>query len=71
MEENSPAPSALVAEFRALHESGCFVVPNPWSVGSAVYLRHLGFRALATTSAGFAFSAGLPDEVRAVPGPAS
>ena len=47
--------------FRKLHESGCFVIPNPWDPGSARYLRHLGFQALATTSAGFAFSRGLPD----------
>jgi 2-methylisocitrate lyase-like PEP mutase family enzyme len=43
------------------------VLPNPWDVGSAVYLWHLGFKALATTSAGFAFSQGLPDSVSAVP----
>jgi 2-methylisocitrate lyase-like PEP mutase family enzyme len=47
--------------FRALHERGCFVIPNPWDAGSARYLRHLGFPALATTSAGFAFSQGLAD----------
>jgi 2-methylisocitrate lyase-like PEP mutase family enzyme len=47
--------------FRALHERGCFVIPNPWDVGSARYLQHMGFPALATTSAGFAFSQGLPD----------
>ena len=47
--------------FRALHERGCFVIPNPWDVGSARYLQHLGFPALATTSAGFAFSQGLAD----------
>src|SRR5688572_9610460 len=47
--------------FRALHERGCFVIPNPWDVGSARYLQHLKFPALATTSAGFAFSQGLPD----------
>jgi len=47
--------------FRALHEAGCFVIPNPWDVGSARYLQQLGFAALATTSAGFAFSQGLPD----------
>ena len=47
--------------FRALHERGCFVIPNPRDVGSARYLQHLGFPALATTSAGFAFSQGLPD----------
>jgi 2-methylisocitrate lyase-like PEP mutase family enzyme len=57
---------SAVAEFRALHESGCFVLPNPWDVGSAVYLQHLGFKALATTSAGFAFAQGLPDSVSAV-----
>jgi 2-methylisocitrate lyase-like PEP mutase family enzyme len=49
------------AAFRALHERGCFVSPNPWDVGSARYLQHLGFPALATTSAGFAFSRGWPD----------
>lgn len=47
--------------FRTLHERGCFVIPNPWDVGSARYLQHLGYPALATTSAGFAFSQGLPD----------
>lgn len=52
--------------FRALHERGCFVIPNPWDVGSARYLQHLGFPALATTSAGFAFSQGLPDSDAAV-----
>ena len=60
----SKSPTALVARrkaFRALHEGGCFVIPNPWDVGSARYLQHLGFPALATTSAGFAFSQGLPD----------
>jgi len=50
-----------IAAFRALHEKGCFVLPNPWDPGSAVYLEHLGFKALATTSAGFAFSQALPD----------
>src|SRR3954467_8580471 len=52
---------AAIAEFRRLHESGCFVLPNPWDVGSAVYLERAGFKALATTSAGFAFAKGLPD----------
>src|SRR5437762_4439559 len=47
--------------FRNLHETGCFVIPNPWDIGSARYLQHLGFKALATTSAGYAFSCGLPD----------
>jgi 2-methylisocitrate lyase-like PEP mutase family enzyme len=55
-----------IQAFRALHESGCFVIPNPWDVGSARYLQHLGFAALATTSAGFAFSQGLPDSDAAV-----
>jgi len=49
--------------FRKLHESGCFVIPNPWDAGTARYLQHLGFPALATTSAGFAFSRGWPDGV--------
>src|SRR5262245_65642109 len=56
----STQPSAIAA-FRTLHESGCFVLPNPWDAGSAVVLEHLGFKALATTSAGYAFSRGLPD----------
>lgn len=47
--------------FRALHKSGCFVIPNPWDIGSAKYLQSLGFKALATSSAGFAWSIGLPD----------
>jgi 2-methylisocitrate lyase-like PEP mutase family enzyme len=47
--------------FRLLHESGCFVIPNPWDVGSARLLAQLGFRALATTSAGFAWTLGRPD----------
>ena len=54
-------------QFRQLHESGCFVIPNPWDPGTARYLRHLGFRAVATTSAGLAFSRGLPDSDGAVP----
>ncbi len=49
------------AAFRKLHESGCFVIPNPWNIGTARYLRHLGFKALATTSSGLSFSLGLPD----------
>jgi 2-methylisocitrate lyase-like PEP mutase family enzyme len=50
-----------------MHDSGCFVLPNPWDVGTAVYLEHLGFQALATTSAGVAFSRGLPDATPALP----
>ena len=52
--------------FRTLHETGCFVIPNPWDIGSARYLQQLGFPALATTSAGFAFSQGLPDSEAAL-----
>jgi 2-methylisocitrate lyase-like PEP mutase family enzyme len=47
--------------FRKLHEAGCFVIPNPWDIGTARYLQGLGFKALATTSAGHAFSLGYPD----------
>ena len=47
--------------FAALHTSGCFVIPNPWDAGSARYLQSLGFQALATTSAGFAWSHARPD----------
>ncbi|KAA2237404.1 isocitrate lyase/PEP mutase family protein [Salinarimonas soli] len=61
----NPAPRR--AAFRALHESGCFVIPNPWDAGTARYLRHLGFKALATTSSGFSFSRALPDTDWAVP----
>src|SRR6516164_815107 len=50
-----------ITAFRRLHESGCFVLPNPWDFGSARYLRGLGFKALATTSAGAAWSLGSPD----------
>lgn len=55
------------AAFRKLHEAGCFVIPNPWDAGSARYLQHLGFKALATTSSGFSFSKALPDTDWAVP----
>jgi 2-methylisocitrate lyase-like PEP mutase family enzyme len=47
--------------FQQLHERGCFALPNPWDIGSAKYLERLGFKAIATTSAGFAFSRGLAD----------
>jgi 2-methylisocitrate lyase-like PEP mutase family enzyme len=47
--------------FRELHKSGCFVIPNPWNVGSARYLQGLGFKALATTSSGHAHSEGYAD----------
>ncbi|WP_213778235.1 isocitrate lyase/phosphoenolpyruvate mutase family protein [Caballeronia sp. dw_276] len=49
------------AAFRALHERGCFLIPNPWDTGSARYLESLGFKALATTSSGFAWSQGHAD----------
>jgi 2-methylisocitrate lyase-like PEP mutase family enzyme len=52
---------SIAESFHAMHESGCFVLPNPWDVGTAMYLESLGFKALATTSAGFAFSRGKPD----------
>ena len=47
--------------FQQLHKIGCFVIPNPWDVGSALFLQSLGFQALATTSSGFAWSQGRPD----------
>jgi len=58
---NSLQHKSATAKFRVLHESGCFVLPNPWDIGTAIYLDRLGFKALATTSAGFAFSRGKPD----------
>jgi 2-methylisocitrate lyase-like PEP mutase family enzyme len=58
---NSPQQTSATETFRTLHASGCFVLPNPWDVGTAIYLERLGFKALATTSAGFAFSRGKPD----------
>ncbi len=63
-------PEALAARraaFRKLHETGVFVIPNPWDIGTARYLRSLGFKALATTSSGFSFTQGLPDADWAVP----
>jgi len=54
------------AAFRKLHESGCFIIPNPWDAGSARYLESLGFKALATTSSGFAFTQALPDHPKAL-----
>ena len=47
--------------FRELHEAGCFVIPNPWNVGTARYLQSLGFKALATTSSGHAHAQGYAD----------
>lgn len=60
----TPSPADVAQRrraFRQLHESGCFVMPNPWDVGSARYLQSLGVQALATTSSGFAWSLGRPD----------
>ena len=60
----TPASTLIAARrraFRQLHESGCFVIPNPWDTGSARYLQHLGFQALATTSSGFAWTHGRSD----------
>ena len=50
-----------VARFHRLHESGCFVIPNPWDIGSARVLVQLGFKAIATTSSGFAWTQGRRD----------
>src|SRR4030095_2697509 len=58
---SSAKQASVIAKFRTLHESGCFMLPNPWDIGTAIYLEHLGFGALATTSAGFAFSRGNRD----------
>src|ERR1044072_8461158 len=52
--------------FRKLHESGCFVIPNPWDIGSARYLQSLGFKALGSTSFGFAWSVAHADTAAGV-----
>jgi 2-methylisocitrate lyase-like PEP mutase family enzyme len=60
----APSPTTLAARrraFRELHAAGCFVIPNPWDAGSARYLASLGFKALASTSSGFAWSHARPD----------
>ena len=54
-------PADKRAAFKKLHESGCFIIPNPFDVGSAKALQHLGFKALASTSAGFAWTLGKAD----------
>jgi 2-methylisocitrate lyase-like PEP mutase family enzyme len=62
MGENMPVSTKdKRAAFRKLHETGCFVLPNPWDVGGARALQHLGFKAIASTSAGYAWSIGRPD----------
>jgi 2-methylisocitrate lyase-like PEP mutase family enzyme len=53
--------TSVAEKFCELHEAGCFVLPNPWDIGTAIYLERLGFKALATTSAGFSFSRGKSD----------
>lgn len=53
--------SARRAAFKALHQQGCFILPNPWDVGSALMLQHMGFKALASTSSGHAWSLGRQD----------
>lgn len=58
---NASKWSARRAAFRKLHDSGCFIIPNPWDVGSAKWLAHRGFKALASTSSGYAFSRGRAD----------
>jgi 2-methylisocitrate lyase-like PEP mutase family enzyme len=65
-ESEAMSPSTASAaekrrRFHELHRSGCFVIPNPWDAGSARYLQTLGFKALATTSSGFAWTQGRPD----------
>src|SRR5437016_21901 len=56
-----PSISEKRRTYREMHQQGCFVLPNPWDIGSARYLQHLGFKALASTSAGFAFAEARPD----------
>lgn len=61
MSSSRPTSADKRRTFRQLHEAGCFVIPNPWNVGTARYLQGLGFKALATTSAGHAHALGFPD----------
>jgi 2-methylisocitrate lyase-like PEP mutase family enzyme len=61
MTQSRPSIADKRRTFRQLHTSGCFIIPNPWDVGSALYLQQLGFKALATTSSGLAWSQGRPD----------
>lgn len=61
MAETRPSIDDKRRTFRRLHETGCFVIPNPWDIGSARFLQGLGFKALATTSSGFAWSQACPD----------
>jgi 2-methylisocitrate lyase-like PEP mutase family enzyme len=61
MTQSRPTVADKRQVFRKLHDSGCFIIPNPWDVGSARYLQSLGFKALATTSSGLAWAQGRPD----------
>ena len=61
MADLRPIVAAKRHDFHELHKAGCFVIPNPWDVGSARFLQSLGFKALATTSSGFAWSKARPD----------
>ncbi|MFZ2651174.1 MAG: isocitrate lyase/phosphoenolpyruvate mutase family protein [Burkholderiaceae bacterium] len=61
MSEPGPSIADKRRSFHKMHEAGCFVIPNPWNVGSARFLQGLGFKALATTSSGFAWSQGCAD----------
>ena len=61
MSTSRPSAAEKRKTFRRLHEAGCFVIPNPWNVGTARYLQGMGFKALATTSSGHAHSQGFPD----------
>jgi len=67
MDSSRPSTEQKRVAFRALHQSGTFVMPNPWDVGSARLLQHLGFAALASTSAGFSWSHGRPDYALELP----
>jgi 2-methylisocitrate lyase-like PEP mutase family enzyme len=60
-QQTRPSSADKRRAFRKLHESGCFAIPNPWDVGSALYLQSLGCKALASTSSGFAWSRGRAD----------
>jgi 2-methylisocitrate lyase-like PEP mutase family enzyme len=64
MAQPRPSNADKRRAFRKLHESGCFLIPNPWDIGTARYLQGLGFKALATTSSGFGWSKGRPDAAK-------
>jgi 2-methylisocitrate lyase-like PEP mutase family enzyme len=64
MADAGPSIAAKRRAFLQLHETGCFLIPNPWDVGTARYLQSLGFKALATTSSGFGWSKGRPDAAK-------